>query len=154
MRRRYPGIFVVAALLSGCASGPTGNIALTDNVKPSGSRLIIYRSSALGFAVMPNYAVDGRVIGGSQAAGFVSCDLPPGRHEVAVNNLPLSTNLFGQGSEKVSIDLRAGTTTYLSAQPQMGIVTPGAITLIQVTESQGRSDVASLHQSSGSCGAT
>lgn len=103
---------------------------------------------------MPNYAVDGRVIGGSQAAGFVSCDLPPGRHEVAVNNLPLSTNLFGQGSEKVSIDLRSGSTTYLAASPQMGIITPGAITLIQVTESQGRSDVAGLHQSPGSCGAT
>jgi hypothetical protein len=53
----------------------------------------------------------------------------------------------------VSLDLRAGGTTYLSAQPQMGIVTPGAVTLIQVTESQGRADVASLHQSTGSCGA-
>ena len=113
MRGGCLGIFVVAALLSGCASGPTGNVALTDNVKPGGSRLIIYRSSSLGFAVMPNYALDGRVIGGSQAAGFLSCDLPPGRHEVAVNNLPLSTNLFGQGSEKVSLDLRAGSTTYL-----------------------------------------
>ncbi|MDH2352935.1 DUF2846 domain-containing protein [Bradyrhizobium sp. SSUT18] len=153
MRGGYLGIFFVAALLSGCASGPTANVALTDNVKPSGSRLIIYRTSSLGFAVQPNYAVDGRVIGGSQAAGFVACDLPPGRHEVAVNNLPLSTNLFGQGSEKVSLDLRAGSTTYLSAQPQMGIVTPGAITLIQVTESQGRTDVASLRQSTGSCGA-
>jgi hypothetical protein len=153
MRGGYLGIFVVAALLSGCASGPTANVALTDNVKPSGSRLIIYRTSALGFAIQPNYAVDGRVIGGSQAAGFVACDLPPGRHEVAVNNLPLSTNLFGQGSEKVSVDLRSGSTTYLSAQPQMGIVTPGAITLVQVTESQGRADVASLRQSTGSCGA-
>lgn len=102
---------------------------------------------------MPNYAVDGRVIGGSQAAGFLSCDLPPVRHDVAVNNLPLSSNLFGQGSEKVSIDLRAGSTTYLSAQPQMGIITPGAITLVQVTEGQGRSDVAGLHQRAGSCGA-
>ncbi|WP_453948182.1 DUF2846 domain-containing protein [Bradyrhizobium sp. USDA 377] len=145
-------MFVVATLLAGCASGPMGSAALTDNVKSNTARLVVYRSSALGFAVMPNYAVDGRVIGGSQAAGFVSCDLPPGRHEVAVNNLPLSSNLFGQGSEKVSVDLRAGTTTYLSAQPQMGIVTPGAITLIQVTEGQGRADVANLHQSSGSCG--
>jgi hypothetical protein len=152
MRCGVLSVFVVATYLSGCASGPTGNVALTDNVKPSGSRLIIYRSSALGFAVMPNYAVDGRVIGGSQAAGFLSCDLPPGRHEIAVNNLPLSTNLFGQGSEKVSLDLRAGSTTYLSAQPQMGIITPGAITLVQVTENQGRTDVASLHQNNVSCG--
>lgn len=128
-----------------------GGQALTDNVKSGAARLVVYRSSALAFAIQPNYAVDGRVIGGSQAAGFIACELPPGRHEVAVNNLPLSSNLFGQGSEKVSVDLRAGSTTYLSAQPQMGIVTPGAITLIQVTESQGRADTASLHQSNGSC---
>ncbi len=152
MRGGCLGAFVVAAFLAGCASGPMGSTALTDSVKPNTARLVVYRSSALGFAVMPNYAVDGRVIGGSQAAGFVSCDLPPGRHEVAVNNLPPSSNLFGQGSEKVSVDLRAGSTTYLSAQPQMGIVTPGAITLIQITEGQGRADVASLHQSNGSCG--
>ncbi|UWU85194.1 DUF2846 domain-containing protein [Bradyrhizobium yuanmingense] len=125
---------------------------MTENVKANTARLVIYRSSALGFAIQPNYAVDGNVVGGSQAAGFVACELPPGRHEVAVNNLPLSTNLFGQGSEKVSLDLRAGSTTYLSAQPQVGIITPGAITLVQVTESQGRADVASLHQSNSSCG--
>ncbi|MGY8711222.1 hypothetical protein RAD16_36290 [Bradyrhizobium sp. 18BD] len=142
----------MATLLAGCASGPMGSAALTDNVKSNTARLIIYRSSSLGFAVMPNYAVDGRVIGGSQAAGFLSCDLLPGRHEVAVNNLPLSSNLFGQGSEKVSVELRAGSTTYLAAQPQMGIVTLGAVTLIQVTEGQGRADVASLRQSNSSCG--
>jgi len=152
MRGGYLGALVVAACLAGCASGPMGSAALTDNVKSNTARLVVYRTSALGFAVQPNYVVDGRVIGGSQAAGFVACELPPGRHEVAVNNLPLSTNLFGQGSEKMSVDLRAGSTTYLSAQPQMGIVTPGAITLIQVTEGQGRADVASLHQSNGSCG--
>ena len=150
--RLCPGIFVAAFLLAGCASGPTGSAALTASVKADTARLVVYRSSALGFAIQPSYSVDGRAIGGSQAAGFMACDLPPGRHEVAVNNLPLSSNLFGQGSEKVSLDLRAGSTTYLSAQPQMGIVTPGAITLVQVTENQGRADVASLHQSSSSCG--
>lgn len=49
-------------------------------------------------------------------------------------------------------DLRAGSTTNLSAQPQMGLVTPGAITLSQVTEGRGSADVASLHQSGASCG--
>ena len=146
------GIVVVAALLSGCASGPTGVETLTDSVRSSASRLVIYRSSALGFAVQPNYVVDGRVVAGSQPAGFVVCDLPPGPHEVAVANLPLSTNLFGHGSAKISVDLRAGSTAYLSADPQMGIVTPGQITLVQVTEYQGRADVASLHQTKGVCG--
>jgi hypothetical protein len=146
------GIFVVAGFLAGCASGPTGGETLTDNVRPSAARLVIYRSSALGFAIQPNYSVDGRVVAGSQPAGFVVCDLPPGRHDVAVGNLPLSTNLFGQGSEKVSVDLHAGSTAYLSAQPQMGIVTPGQITLIQVTEDQGRTDVANLHRTSSASG--
>ena len=117
-----------------------GGVALTDSVKPGATRLVIYRTSALAFAVQPNYLVDGRVIGGSQPAGFVVCDLPPGRHEVAVNNMPFS-NVFGHGSEKMSIDLRAGSTAYFSADPQMGIVTPGQITLVQVTENQGRTDV-------------
>jgi hypothetical protein len=150
--RGNPGIVVVAALLSGCASGPTGVETLTDNVRPSAARLVIYRSSAMGLAVQPNYVVDGRVVAGSQPVGFLVCDLPPGRHEVAVDNLPLSTNLFGHGSEKISVDLRAGSTVYLSADPQMGIVTPGQITLVQVTENQGRADVASLHQTKGACG--
>jgi hypothetical protein len=146
------GIFVVAASLAGCASGPTGGETLTDNVRPSAARLVIYRTSVVGLAVQPNYVVDGRVIGGSQPAGFVVCELPPGPHEVAVNNMPLSTNLFGHGSEKVSVDLRAGSTAHLSADPQMGIVTPGQITLIQVTENQGRADTANLHQTNSACG--
>jgi Protein of unknown function (DUF2846) len=146
------GIFVVAAFLSGCASGPMGGEALTDNVKPTASRVVIYRASAMGLAVQPNYVVDGRVIAGSQPAGFVVCDLPPGHHEVVVNNMPLSSNLFGHGSEKVSVDLRAGSTAYLSAEPQLGMVTPGQVTLIQVTENQGRGDVLKLHQTSSVCG--
>jgi hypothetical protein len=150
--RGHLGIFVAAGFLAGCASGPTGGETLTDSVKSGASRLVIYRSSAMGFAVQPNYVIDGRVIAGSQPAGFVACDLAPGRHEVAVANMPLSSNLFGHGSEKVSIDLRPGSTAYLSAEPQMGLVTPGQITLVQVTENQGHADVATLHQTSSACG--
>ena len=146
------GIFVVAVFLTGCASGPTGGETLTSDVKPSAARLVIYRTSALGFAIQPNYLVDGRAVGGSQPDGFVACELPPGPHEVAVNNLPLTTNLFGHGSEKIGVDLRAGSTAYLAAEPQLGIVTPGQITLVQVPENQGRADVANLHQINGSCG--
>jgi hypothetical protein len=144
-------MFVVAACLAGCASGPTGGESLTSGFRSSAARLVIYRASAVGFAIQPDYVVDGRVIAGSQPAGFVVCDLPPGRHEVAVANLPISNNLFGHGSEKISIDLRAGSAAYLSAEPQPGIVA-GQITLIQVTENQGRADTASLHQTNSTCG--
>jgi hypothetical protein len=106
----------------------------------------------MGLAIQPNYIVDGRVIAGSQPVGFVVCDLPPGRHEVAIGNLPLSENLFGRGSEKITVDLRPGSTAYLSAEAQVGILTPGQITLIEVTENQGRSDVANLHRTTSACG--
>ncbi len=150
--RGHLGIFVLAAFLAGCASGPTGSEALTDSVRSNAARLVIYRTSIAGLAVQPNYVVDGRVIAGSQPAAFVVCDLPPGPHEVAVANMPLSSNLFGHGSEKVNVDLRAGSTAYLSAEPQVGVVTPGQITLLQVTEGQGRADVGTLHQTTSVCG--
>jgi hypothetical protein len=54
--------------------------------------------------------------------------------------------------ERMTIDLRAGTTTYLSALPQMGIMTPGVVTLTHVSESQGRADTTNLHQIAASCG--
>jgi hypothetical protein len=150
--RGYLAILVAAGFLAGCASGPTGGEILTDSVRSSATRLVIYRASSMGFAVQPNYVVDGKVIAGSQPAGFVVCDLPPGRHEVAVANLPLSNNLFGSGSEKMTVDLRPGSTAYLSAAPQLGIMMPGQITLMQVTENQGHSDVADLHRTDSVCG--
>jgi uncharacterized protein DUF2846 len=122
-----------------------------NSVGSSTARLVIYRTSVVRLALQPNYVVDGRTIAGSQPAAFVVCDLTPGRHEVAVANMALSNNLFGQGSEKMSVDLRAGSTAYLSAEPQLGIVA-GQITLTEVTENQGRADVANLHQTSGVCG--
>jgi hypothetical protein len=85
----------------------------------------------------------------NDAPGIIWND--PGQECVGVWG-SLSTNRFGHGSEKVSLDLRAGSTAYLSAEPQMGIVTAGQITLIQVTENQGRTDVANLHQTSSVCG--
>jgi hypothetical protein len=149
--RGYLAVFVAASFLAGCASGPTGGEVLTGSVRSSAARLVIYRASVVGLAVQPNYVVDGKVIAGSQPAGFVMCDLPPGHHEVAVSNLPLSNNLFGQGREKMTVDLRPGHTAYLSAEPQVGLVA-GQITLMEVTESQGRSDVATLHRTNSVCG--
>jgi hypothetical protein len=150
--RGYLAIFVGASFLGGCASGSTGGEVLTGSVRSSAARLVIYRVSPMGLAIQPNYVVDGKAIASSQPGGFVVCDLPPGPHEVAVANLPLSTNLFGHGSEKVTVDLRPGSTAYLSAEPQLGIMMPGQITFIQVTEGQGRSDVTNLHQTNSNCG--
>ncbi len=57
-----------------------------------------------------------------------------------------------RGSERLTVNLRAGSTTYLAAAPQMGIYTPGKITLTEVAEGKGRAETASLHRIDGSCG--
>jgi hypothetical protein len=148
---RLPALFSATFLLAGCATtGPLGSEFLNASAKSNMARVVIYRISALGVAIQPDYLIDGKAVAASAPGGFVACDLQPGRHEIAVGNLAISNNLFGGGSEKMSLDLRAGSMTYLSASPQMGLVA-GQITLTNVTEVQGRADIASLHQMQGSC---
>ena len=151
--RKFCAAAICLTLLAGCAtSGPTGSEILTGAIPAKSARLVIYRSSALGVAIQPDYVVDGKTVAGSQPNGFVVCHLPPGRHEVSVSNLPFSNNFFGDGAESMTINLRPGIETYIAASPQMGVFTPGKITLKEVPETQGRADTASLHQISAACG--
>jgi hypothetical protein len=137
-------------LLSGCATGgPTGSEILAGSLAPKKSRLVIYRTSPLGFAVQPSYSIDGRAVGPSTPGGFVACILDPGTHQVAVANFELNVSLTG-GTDKVSVTLRPGQTSYLKAEPQMGL-TVGMIMLSEVTENQGKADTASLHKLEGAC---
>jgi hypothetical protein len=148
---RYSLTILASAILAGCAmSGPTGREILTGSISPNTSRLVIYRSSALGLAVQPSYLVNGQKVGGSAPNGFIVCELPAGRHEVAVDNMPVNLSLFASGKEKVEVNLRPGSTVYLHAQPNPGL-TMGVITLIEVTENQGRTDTASMHKIDSNC---
>ena len=141
----------LAAALAGCASsGPTGKDVLGVSAKSNAARLVIYRTSGLGLAVQPDYLVDGKRAGKSQPNGFVVCELSPGRHEVTVGN-PAGNVNFGGGSDKASVTLKSGTTTYLSAEAKMGL-TIGVITVASVSDAQGRSDTAALHKTESSCG--
>jgi hypothetical protein len=126
-----------------------GQEVLTAGIAPKKSRLVVYRTSILGFAVQPDYVVDGKVVAPSQPEGFVVCQLEPGKHEVSVGNFELNVN-FGGGSDKASVTLQPGKTTYLKAEPQPGL-TIGVITLSEVTESQGQADTATLHKLDGAC---
>jgi hypothetical protein len=146
------GLFMAAIglILTGCASGgPLGKDVLVAPLAPQQSRLVIYRTSALGFAVQPDYMIDGKAVAASQPEGFVVCQLSPGKHDVSVGNFELNVNLGG-GNDKASLVLRPGQTAYLKAEPQMGL-TLGVITLSEVTENQGQADAASLHKIEASC---
>jgi hypothetical protein len=137
--------------VAGCATtGPMGNEVLNASMNPKIARVVIYRKSIMGFAIQPDYVVDGKSVAASQPGGFVSCDLQPGRHVIAVSNLAVSNSLTGVGSENFSLDLRAGTVTYFHAAVQPGLVM-GQLTLTNVTDIQGRADVGELHQISAGC---
>jgi hypothetical protein len=122
---------------------------LTAELAPQKSRLVIYRVSPVGFAVQPDYMVDGKAVAPSQPDGFVVCDLGPGKHDVSVGNFELNVN-FGGGTDKAAVVLKPGHTTFLKAEPQLGL-TLGVVTLSEVTEGQGQSDTASLHKQNGAC---
>jgi hypothetical protein len=87
----------------------------------------MYRTSAFGLAIQPDYLVDGQKVSIRQPNGFVVCELPPGRHQVAVDTSSFNVNILG-GSDKAVVDLRAGNTAHLYAQPQPGL-TIGILTL-------------------------
>lgn len=148
---RFPVVTLFAAVaLAGCASsGPTGKELLTGSVEQSKARLVIYRSNPLGFAVQPDYLVNGQKVGSSTPNGFVVCELKPGPHSISVGNFAANIN-FGGGTDKWDLNLAPGTTTYLQAEPKMGL-TVGVITLNQVTEVQGRNETASLHKLDSTC---
>jgi hypothetical protein len=136
--------------LAGCAaSGPTGRELLTGSINPQMARLVIYRTNAMGFAVQPDYNVDNKKVGMSTPNGFVVCELAPGRHQVSVGNFALNVNLGG-GTDTWELDLKPGTTTYLQAEPKMGL-TVGVVTLNQVTEVQGSNETGTLHKLESTC---
>lgn len=141
----------LASLLMGCASGgPSGREVLTGSIAPSQSRLVMYRPSPLGFAIQPPYTINGKTIAASQPGGFVVCHLPPGKHTVRVANIAGDANLTFSGSETAVVTLQPGRTTYLRAEPRLGVVI-GAITITQVTEGQGQTDTAELSKIQGTC---
>lgn len=143
-------IAVLGSAVTGCASGPVGSEVLAHGLKPGMARLVIYRDTASGLIVQPDYAVDGRKVGSSQPASFIVCELHPGKHSVSVGNFPLSVSI-GPGTDTANVSLRPGTTTYLHAEPRLGIMTPGTIGLTQVGEKEGRAEAASLSRSESSC---
>lgn len=141
----------IALVLAGCASGgKTGQEVLTASISPSKSRIVFYRPSPLGFAIQPSYTIDGKEVAASQPMGFVVCEVAPGPHTVRAANLAGDANLSFSGSETAKINVAPGKTAYLRADIQPGLVI-GAITLSQVTESQGRDDTSGLSQVQGNC---
>jgi hypothetical protein len=147
--RGHVMVLVAATMLTACAAGPTGSEMLKAGLKPGSARLVIYRNNLVGLLIQPDYVVDGRKAGTAQPGAFVMCDLSPGKHSVSVSNIPIALPL-SNAPDAITVTLRAGRTTYLRGDPQMGIVA-GTITLTHVADAQGRADVASLTRIETDC---
>ena len=142
----------IMLLLAGCASGgPTGKEILTGSLQPEASRVVIYRTAIVGFAVQPQYMVNGKSVAPSQPTNFLVCDLSPGKHDIAVDNPSFNVNLGG-GTDKVQVDLKPGETQFIRADVQMGL-TIGVITLTEVKPSVGKAETDTLTKQPGGCAA-
>ena len=142
-------IVVAAMMLAACATGQTGSEVHKTGVKPGTARLVLYRTNPVGLLIQPDYVVDGRKAGTAQPSAFVMCDLAPGKHSISVSNIPVALPL-SNAPDAITVSLRASSTTYVRADPQMGIVA-GTITLTQVADSQGSADVAGLSRIATDC---
>jgi hypothetical protein len=145
-------VVAAAMMLAACATRPTGSEILNAGVKPGTARLVIYRTNPVGLLIQPDYVVDGRKAGTAQPSAFVMCELAPGKHSISVSNIPIALPL-SNAPDAITLSLRAGTTTYVRADPQMGIVA-GTITLTHVADGQGRTDAASLNRIDTDCRGT
>jgi len=80
---------------------------------PAGkARLIVYRSSYMGFAIQPKVFVDGQETGRCKPGTTIAANLTPGEHTIA------STT---EVKRTLSVNLIAGKTTYVSCRTKMGI---------------------------------
>jgi hypothetical protein len=147
---RQLAIGVATLILAGCASGgPSGKDVLTASVAPQKARIVLYRTTVLGFAVQPQYLVNGMPVAPAQPSGFFVCDLAPGTHSIAADNPSFNVN-FGGGSDKVQVGINPGETKFVRADIQMGL-TVGVVTLTEVTAATGRAETQTLSQQAGGC---
>lgn len=80
---------------------------------PAGmARLVVYRSSYMGFAVQPKVFLDGKETGRCKPGTTIAANLTPGEHVIASAT---------EVKRALSVNLVAGQTTYVSCKVSMGI---------------------------------
>ena len=130
-------VVCVAALQSGCASGPKyGEVrGSLGAVAPDSGRIFFYRRAVfMGDAIQPEITLNGQTVGTAQPGGFFFIDRPPGQYEVRT-----STEI----EESVAFKLGAGQEKYVRLSAQVGLLVARIVPNV-VDESQARADLASL----------
>jgi hypothetical protein len=132
--KKLIAVALVAASLVGCASVPMGDAkqdaALkTFTVAPDKAGVYIYRNETMGAAIKMDVAVDGTQIGQTAANTYLYKEVPPGRHTIT-----------SQGNEKLDIEARPGTLTFVWQEVKMGMMAAGS-KLHLVDAAQGKKGV-------------
>ena len=106
-------VVTIAALLTGCASGPKFS-AVKSSFAPLAQdkgRIYFYRTSALGAALNPDVKLNAEVVGTAKAKGFFYTDRPAGNYEVETST---------EVTRKLTLQLEQGQTRYVRFNVTMG----------------------------------
>ncbi len=103
----------LAALASGCASGPK-YAKVRDSIpacNPEHGRVYFYRTVVAGAAVQPSIMMNGEKIGDAKPKGFFFVDKPPGNYEVSTKT---------EVKRSLSLTLDKGQTKYVRLGMSVG----------------------------------
>ena len=115
--RAFAGALAAVGALLACASGPTGPVG-TGSLPPVAAnrgRLVLYHTNDTDLVMFhPQLTVAGVVVGELPVGTFLYVDRAPGVYSVGVQPQPDVSSFGGQApTQPVSVDLRAGETSYL-----------------------------------------
>ena len=109
---RGVALVLLAAVLSGCASGRTGTdyFAMAQKIgspKSGQSRIVVLSEKAMGLsAAVCDVAIDGGAVGTLKAGTYVYADRPAGRHEL------VATQTLFPGDTKQQVSTESGRTYF------------------------------------------
>lgn len=106
----------LAALISSCASTKQ-YASYSESVKPEKARIVLYRTSNLGSAIKFKVYSNDQLVGKIGHKSYLAWDVEA--------NQKLKVLLDCEGDDFIFIDVEAGKTYYLEAEPKMGIMSAG-----------------------------
>ncbi len=136
MSRLIVVVFILAALLQGCASAPMASAekdtaAKSFDVPSNKSNLYVYRNENFGAALSMDVYINNQLIGQTAAKTYFKLELDPGKYQVKSK---------AENESILDVILRAGENFYIWQEVKMGIIT-GRTKLSNVDVNTGKSGV-------------
>lgn len=128
---------LAASLATGCASVNMADTTQdaqrkTFSAPADKAGIYIYRNETMGAAIKMPVAINGQVIGETAANTYLYKEVAPGKHEVH--------SMTGGSENKVEVDAKPGTLTYIWQEVKMGLIVAGS-KLHLVSPEQGQKGV-------------